>query len=338
MSSKNKVFLLILILINVLVLCADKPDWIDNVRVAYPDEYYLAAVGYGPSISIAEEKARANLASIIKVNIDATMAVNDRYEEFENEENYQSEITNDITTSTKIENFLNVEIGKKYMDEDAGIAYVVAFLQRDKTLEIISSKLKQIESQMNHYIEKANNSKSSLDKYANYNIATIFVSKYREYFDQYNTISNGNTDDLLSNNELQKIISTSRELAKDITFNINIRNDQDGIISSGIYEIITDMGFSIVNDNALFFIKGNIVWNEVTHSRYKAVHYIFSLEIEDEKGNIVVSKMIKRRANSKDSYEGAKSVARKFIIKKLSSNGDDNLLNKLNNYFDNLCK
>lgn len=340
---KKVIYLLLIILFlsgcssNSTVNRDGKPEWIDNPKVKYPDGMYLSAVGYGSTRRSAEADAMGSVARIFKTDVKANSKYSERWSDLEatnkeDEMSLYSENTKDIFISAE-QNLINIEIGESYTD-NLGKVYALAYINRSRTADIYDEKISQTNEMVDFYMDKYNTSQDNIKKYAYLGLASIFAFQNQTLLDQLAIISPLEFDMVGVANRYPKINSQMRELASQISFSINVENDENDIIANAIKEIINEMNFNIVNNNAMLNINSVINYQDVELDRKEQfVKSEFDLSIIDKNNQTVLSINEKVRTGGINRSE-AISKSKSSLVRTLKNK----LQTRIEKYFDSLAQ
>jgi len=314
----------------------EKPKWVDDPASAYPEAYYLSAIGEGDTRSYAENMAAGNLARIFESRVKADQSVSNRYNEISDNSGVSSTETTDIATNVNIssdQTLLNVKFGESYTDQ-LGQVYVIAYIDRMKTATIYENRINQANAKIVEFIEEGENVKSRTHSYAYLSAAKLFHAQLDIMLQQLDIIS-ANSRSMIEldydANDLQKKLN---KVAEEVTFSIDLSNDEDGKIESVLQQLLTSMGFRL-SDNGLLKVEGSVNFSETDLGRddYIFVRYDLQLEIIDDRGNIVAALAEKGREGHASFAE-----AKARCVRKVQSKIDKTLQKKVVQYFDNLVK
>lgn len=315
----------------------DKPEWVDNPKIKYPEGMYLAAVGYGSTRRSAEADAMGSVARIFKTDVKANTHFSERWSELESskeedEVSLFAENTKDIFISAE-QNLINIEIGETYTD-NLGKVYALAYIHRSRTADIYDEKITQTDEMTEFYMDKYEQAGDAIRKYAFLGVASIFAYQNQILLDQLAIISPMDYEIVGVENNFPKINSLMRDLASQISFSIKVENDEKGIIFNTIKEIINEMNFSITDSEAMLNVISDYQYQDVDLGRKEDfVKYEFDLSVEDYNGRIVISLNEKSRSggiNKDEAISKSKAAIVRSLQKKLQV--------RIEKYFDTLAQ
>ncbi|MBI9031512.1 LPP20 family lipoprotein [bacterium] len=340
----RKIFYLLILVItlmgcssNSVVKSNGNPEWIDNPKVKYPEGMYLAAVGYGSTRRAAEADAMGSVARIFKTDVKANTKFTERYSELEvtkqeDEISLFSENTKDIFISAE-QDLINIEIGESFTD-NLGKVYALAYIHRSRTADIYDEKIIQTNEMVEFYLDKYKSSQDVLQQYAYLGVASIFAYQNQNLLDQLAIISPMEYQMIGVENNYPKINSLLREIANQISFSVQVNNDENEIIANSIKEIINEMNFNIVSSNPMLKIQSDLLYQDVELDRKEEfVKSEFNLSITDPNNQTILSLNEKARTggiNKAEAISKSKSAIVNSLKKKLQI--------RIEKYFDSLAK
>ncbi len=146
---------------------AQTPDWVTGKSSSYPDAQYLTGVGSGDTRQEAENQARANIAEVFRVQLNAKFTSN-KTETLNGSNGNVSGSSVDITRS-------RVNVGLKKTIEGSEIAevwqdpkdmefYALAVLNRQKASARIESQVSALDTELAGVGKQIDTAKSTLGK------------------------------------------------------------------------------------------------------------------------------------------------------------------------------
>lgn len=312
------------------------PDWLVNPNSVYPEAYYLVAVGEGDSRTDAENMAAGNLARIFESKVKADQTVSTRYNEIVNSKGTKSSETTDINTNVNVssnQSLINLNFAESYTDA-MGKVYVIAYMERMKTGSIYEERINEASSRIVKFIKESEQTKNYIRSYAYLNAATLFNAQVQVMMQQLEIISSSTKSMIELGYDDVELSKKLQFAADNVTFSIDIQNDQDNKIKIVLQDLFTSMGFKL-SDSGLLKVKGQIDFSETDMKRddYIFVRYDLQLQIIDDREDVIAALNEKGREGH-TSYSEA--LAR--TVRKLESKIDKKLQKKVVQYFDNLVK
>lgn len=333
---KSVLLLLIALLLLSCSVYAKKnkaPKWLDNPKNVYPENMYLSALGEGDSREMAESMAAANLARIFETNVKTDQTYTQRYMELtkNGQTSYedQSETSKNVNISAD-QTLINIEFGESYTDK-MGRVHVIAYLNRLKTADIYEQKIMENAGKIKQYKKMADESFDILFDYAAMSAAAAFSSQNEILLSQLGIILPSAKEMLELDYNHTEIMKQTAEIAKQIGFSVNIKNDEDNKITILVEELMNDLGF-VISDSPLLVAKGMVLFEETDMQRQeKFVRYELQLQVIDPIGNTILTLDEKGREGH-ISYSEAKARAVRSVEKEIKKN----LKKKIISYFDNM--
>ncbi len=175
MKKITVIFCASTLLINLLILsgCAntekqasDIPNWVSGISKRYPDGLYLIGRGHGADIDTAKDRARADVAKSVEVQIQQTTSDVQTFSQktigSETQSDASLNISRQIDTQTnKI--IQGVTIAEIWQDPKGGF-YALATLSRNQANTALSSEIKLKDDATRLLLEKTKNTDDRLHK------------------------------------------------------------------------------------------------------------------------------------------------------------------------------
>ncbi len=333
------VIILVMVIISACATASQKadapPEWLNNPYATYPEQLYLASIGSGDSRAQAERNAAAKLAQIFETSVSVDETHRQRYKEITGSElmSFEDEFSMDRSVRLEAEQTLiNITYADSYRD-NMGKVHVLAYIHRMRTADIYENKIAENADKVNQLIAQSNNSGNQLIKYAAMNAAQAVANSNQILIDQLSIISPDSKEFLNLNYNMNSINQRVGELARDITFEIEIENDDNNQISILLSDMLNELGFMITT-HGMLLIDGKIDFEETDLGRADGVvfvRYDLQLRVIDDYGNIIIS-MNERGREGHNNFREARQRCLRTIQQKI----DQALQNRLISYFDNL--
>jgi len=312
------------------------PEWLINPKNVYPEQLYLTAIGEGDTRSMAENYAAASLAKIFESKVSAEDTYNQRYIELTSNEETSYEDLTDVNKSVTIESdqiLHNIQFADSYTDE-MGRVHVLAYLHRMRTADIYEEKISSNSEDILYYIGQADNSTNICNQYAAMSAASLISSHNETLLDQLDIISPDTRDFIELEYNHRNVQQRAADYARGISFNIQIVNDIENKITDLVKNMLNEFGF-VMNQEALLDISGEIKFEETDLNRddFEFIRYYLTLQMVDEKGDIVASLNEKGKEGHTTFYE-----AQERAVRKIGDRIERSFKQKLMTYFDNLVR
>lgn len=180
-----------------------------------------------------------------------------------------------------------------------------------------------------HSFIKATSSQDAIERYSAMNAAASFVVATDVLLKQLDIISPTSKEFLELGYNGNEIKQQAAELARDISFSINISGDDEGKVAIAVKELMTDYGF-VVAPKGLLSTSGTIVMEETDLKRNNVVfvRYDLQLLLKDASGKTIVA-LDETGREGHTSFTEAKARAYKYLTKKIKKK----FKSKLDAYF-----
>ncbi|MDO9576746.1 MAG: LPP20 family lipoprotein [Candidatus Cloacimonadales bacterium] len=333
---------IIFVLVSMLVLsCAvyakkkkvDPPKWLGNPKSEYPENMYLSAIGEADSRSMAENMAAANLSKIFESNVKTDETYTQRYQELTKNGQTSYEDQSDVTKNVNIQSgqtLINLEFGDSYTN-DMGRVFVIAYLNRMKTGQIYEEKINENAAKIEYYQKLSNESSDLLFKYAALGAAAAISTNNEILLDQLGIIFPSAKEMLQLNYNHTDIMKQSSAIAKQISFQVKIKNDEDKKITILVEELMNDLGF-VLSHEYLLYVDGTVLFEDTDLQREeKFVRYELQLQVSDLYDNTILTLDTKGREGH-ISYPEARARAVRSVEKEIKKE----LKKKMISYFDSM--
>lgn len=145
-ASSAPAAVLALALLPSAVLADEKPDWLSGRSSAYPNSSFITGVGEGPSQEKAADKARAEVAKFLGIELTAQTAVSARET---SSSGFSQEVSDEVRTSTA-KLLEGVEVAQ-YWRSPEGRQYALAVLRRAHSASILKDKLEEYDANLKEW-------------------------------------------------------------------------------------------------------------------------------------------------------------------------------------------
>ena len=272
-----------------------RPDWIDGQSRHYPANMYLTGVGYGPDRQTSEDRARAEIAKIFHAKIDAKTRTYQEYLQTvsgSNSKTTDSVAIEDITDVSTQKVLSGVRIVQVYQQTKPDpLFYALAVLDRGQTQEILQSKIKELDQDINRLVSLGRQETDKLSKIKK------LKSSVEEYIlrDAYNTelrIVNPSGQGIpsrVSFTEMKRQLSDA--LLKDFFIAVSVKGSRALEVRQALVEALNQKGFSVLDDlgRASVLARGTVEINpvELKTSEWKFVRWKAYFDLVDQQGGAV---------------------------------------------------
>jgi hypothetical protein len=318
----------IIVLTLLLMACAAQakkkkkdgpPAWLDNPQAVYNQHQYLSALGEGDSRSQAENMAAANLAKIFEQTVTSDETFMERYNELTKGNNTSMTHQNELTTNVNVQagqTLMNIQYGESYTD-NLGRTHVIAFLDRLKTGELYEQRINENTAQVRYFYNQSTSSQDAIERYAAMNAAATYVVANEVLLKQLDIISPTTKEFVELGYNAPEIKQQAAELARGISFSVNLAGDDEGKMGIIIKELMTDYGF-VIADAGILATTGSITMEETDLNRDNLVfvRYDLQLLLKDASGITIVAYNDNGREGH-TSFPEAKARAYKYLGKEI---------------------
>lgn len=222
----------------------DEPAWLNSPYSLCQEQVDLCAVGEAKSRSEAQAQARANLASIFEVHIRSELnVVSSGQQSFFGQSGLNEEVQRSLNESV---NQILEAVEIKHYYKQKNITYALASLSKQKSIEILESRISKIDQELNVLWNKR--SRTNLRK-----ILKLYLERERLH-ERFLIVSNQSINSKLT----YKDILEWRQ-SKPVVENLALRVGQapDWMVEK-IKELLTESGFRIVKGDATKAISLNV--------------------------------------------------------------------------------
>lgn len=327
--------------IMILISCAaqakpknNKPEWLNNPKSAYPEQMYLTAIGEGDSRSQAEDYAAANLAKIFESNVSADETYLQQYKEVIKNGDVDYSDESDIMKSVNIKSdqkLYNIQFAESFTD-NVGRVHVLAYLNRLQTAQIYEEKIEKNSITIKYYQKQSLVSSNKLSAYAAMNMAAVYSAENEYLMKQLEIIHSASAEFIELDYDYNEITRLASQLAHNITFAIDVKNDAENKLGIMLEEMFTEMGFTM-GEKPDLMVNGNIDFENADLNRddFKFIRYDVQLKISDRSG-VIVAALNEKGKEGHTTYTEAEARAVRKINKKI----DTSLRKKVIDYFNSL--
>jgi len=309
-----------------------RPSWMDNPQHKYPFRYFIAAVGEGDTLSDSQSAAVGNLAKIFKSEIDVEENLQERYFELMGDKNSYQEQTRfdrDVRINSAM-SLINVRYAESYKDE-TGRIYSLAFINRAKTAEIYTTRLKENDVRTVDFVERSKGAVPSVT-YAALSAAVAISTDSRLLLEQLDIISPTAKKSIRMTYGHDLLAGQLAEAAGMVHFSVQVSNDCDDKIRGALESLVTGMGF-VIDEKSELKIRSRVAFEDTDLKRgnLSFVRYEAKLDLVDIGGQTVVSV-------SKRGREGhvSKAEAQSRCVRTIVSLIDRDFRIRIQAYFDGL--
>ena len=239
-------------------LFADAPLWYENIEMVYPDEKYIAQIGYGKDKNTAAIDALDSIARFFST----TMSTNVKAKTMLRSESQNTDIKRELEVTTLVQSQIKlfaVEYSKPYFDKKIKQTVIVVYIDREKAWQIYEAKIK----------------KSAISFFQQYQNAFMQTDKLKKYFllSKAKPLSN---DFLIAyefalllypskcrtfygdlNDKANLLDVSMNELKMECSMTVVVKNDSSSMIQRKISSLLSETGFVIQKQNGTYQVLVN---------------------------------------------------------------------------------
>jgi len=218
-----------------------KPDWIERESVEWPREMYLLGVGSADERTVAEDRARADLARIFTTHVSSALVANASESSARSErgEAHSEQISvSEETRSTTDKVLEGVEIVQVWEDPQAHQVYALAALDRQQAAARLDAKLEALEKSA----EPLRARLEAPDKSAALGAAMRLFRLERD-----RRVLDGELR-IVAPTRAQRPFANedgARELLSRTSVGLTISGDDEGIVEGALRGALTSLGFAV---------------------------------------------------------------------------------------------
>ena len=259
----------------------EEPAWVNNTDQVYSRLRYVAAVGYGPSRTVAEKEAFASMIGVFgqTVQVDRQSMVG--YQEAMQQDAVSAyvrntEISNAIKTSAEMEILIGAEI-RDYWHDGRGTHYAVAVMEKSKAASLYSGLIEANREIIKNLTAMDEGDRYSLSGYARYRLAAKVAGGSR-VFANILSVTGGPG---LSSRELaegENFRLEAENIARRIPIDVRIENDRANRIKGAFAVAIGSTGLQSGGNGSLYVLDGRISFTPVDLQKSDSVYVRYVLE------------------------------------------------------------
>ena len=245
---------------------APMPNWVTTPSDDYPYSKYFTSVGYDRNRDMAELKACEGIASIFSQSVKSSTKASSRMVQAESEGHVStakvSSLNQDILRDVDAADLIAVEIKGAWKDENEGVWYTIAVLDKAKAQDIYTQMIKQNVEHIETLLGYETTDQYSFEVFAIYDFCQEIAAMNEGYLERLRVINTGAAD------SLKPLCQSSKELklkaldiAKQIPIATVVEGDVDGRVRAAFASAITKAGFrSSTNPNERYVLTVKVVW------------------------------------------------------------------------------
>ncbi len=228
-----------------------QPGWIAGNSIYYPEKTYLIGRGQSEYRSLAQDRARADLAKIFEVRLAETSEDEVHYQsdtqKGEQQSRLQSSSNRLISTRTK-QILQGVRIAEIWQDPQSGEFHALAVLDRNQVGNILYQRIKKLDEAAKQELNQIKETRNVLAKIAHANRA-IEYQQQREVEQRLYQIVDPTGRGLPQRYILPKLMVSRDSLLQRVSINSEVARDPLGDMETIINGAIASAGFRLLNSD-----------------------------------------------------------------------------------------
>lgn len=157
--------ILAFLLFTAAVYAAAKPPlWYDALETVYPEDRFIAQIGYGKTRQDAEVDALAHIAGFFQTSVSRRIEAQESFISKNGDETREKELTEQISVHSQM-NLFAVEYSKPYADKSIRQTAIVAYIDRNKAWRLYESKMRAYSESFLQQYTAADSRQDPLQKY-----------------------------------------------------------------------------------------------------------------------------------------------------------------------------
>ncbi|MBI2889350.1 MAG: LPP20 family lipoprotein [Nitrospirae bacterium] len=225
------------------VLARGTPDWVESgTSKKYPPEKYFIGVGNAPDLGTAQDKARAEIAKILRARVEQEQSEKETYRQQTTGKKTQASQTFEASTATRVkidETLEGVAIAETF--EEKSMRYALAVLDREKTAMDLRKKVTTLELEAEELMKGAGADAAKIQKARSLYGAWERYEKADGYARQLAVVSPTGSGISLHGGEAR--IRAEKALA-DIKFRVEVKGEGLEDVVKAITQALSGLGFT----------------------------------------------------------------------------------------------
>ncbi len=224
-----------------------KPQWVDRPAAAYPTMTHIVGTGVGPSLTVAQDRARSELAKNFSVNIRARMQDRQSYLQQSGQSEFSSETAQQIETHTEVV-LHAVQIVDSWHDPNNQQYHALAALSRVQALQLFRERIQQLDSETNTQLRASAIYEDKLSQ-VGFIQSAIELQRQRHQIQQMLQVVDPSGHGVASNYSIAELNKRSNEIASTIRIRVKAHSSSAEAFVSSAANALAKVGV-ITNDNS----------------------------------------------------------------------------------------
>lgn len=250
---KTTMMAIVLLLASGLA-CAQTPDWVTGKSSQYPDELYITGVGSGDSRQEAENQARAQIAEVFRVQLNARFT-NNKTETLDgsggNVNGQSVDITRSLVNVGLVKTLEGSEIADVWQDPTDMEYYALAVLDRQKASVRIADQISALDTVLVEVGAQIDTVQSKLGKLRLLASRKDIAVKRQDLNSDYSILSSSGQGLPLPGISAEEANSDLVKFCQnEISFSLHSKGPGSGSAKQVLSDGLTSMGFVINNSGS----------------------------------------------------------------------------------------
>lgn len=257
------------------------PDWVIDVQAVYPLENYFAQLGEGKTEAMAKNNAVSKISSYLESNVETVIKSSQTMSHGADKVD-KSQSVNISTTVTSDVTLFAVEYTDAFYSKREKKYYVVAYILRETVWKQYVPTIEDAKNIFYGHIENAEKEKDPFFKISYYQEALKSSEDFLLKLYYGRVISPKREEAQFSKDRdfISSIPATISEIKRNISFNINVKNDYLNSVSAGLKAEILDLGYKTKTTNdASYQLVAEIDYNQTKDDDLIVLNPVLKLHI-----------------------------------------------------------
>ncbi|MDR0722994.1 MAG: hypothetical protein LBF75_09445 [Treponema sp.] len=307
MRKKCVLLLSYISLLNAYV--AAVPSWYPDPARVYPKSRYLSALGIGNTEKEAKASAMTDIALYFKSTIQVENALIFQYNQVMEgkylKESREIEETN-ATRITSMAEFRGIRFTEPWHNTEDKEWYIAGYIDQEESLELWQRRIEVNRKFIDSLLTRGDQEKELLFRYRYirqaFLLAQVMEADIRACAEIVNSIDRFAETLAFT----QSIIAEHKSFRVGLTFDIAIQGDRERRVQLKLGEVLEDSGYTVVIQDPLYRIIGEITGYEQTLPAGFFVRISANLRLINQEGTVLHSFTIPGvRKGSRVDWDGA---------------------------------
>ena len=241
---------------------AKTPLWYEDLESVYPENQYIAQIGYGKDKNTASIDALDSISRFFSTTISTNVEARTMLDAENENTSIKREFDATTVVKSQIELFA-VEYSKPYFDEKLKQTVIVAYIDREKAWQIYESKIKTYADPFLQQYQNAIEQSDKLKKYFLLSKARSFKNDFLIAYEFALLLHPSKCKYFYGNlsDKANLLDVTINELKMECTMEVMVKNDSSNVIQRKISSLLSEKGFVIQKQNATYQVFVTCVYD-----------------------------------------------------------------------------